>query len=104
MLKCSISGPLKAKILAYAYINNISNPLNQAFLSVVCLFQVNDEGYTPLMEAAREGHEEMVALLLAQGIHIKMFLLQSVSPVKRHWNGGLGRLAVNCFCLWWCRC
>ena len=24
----------------------------------------NDEGYTPLMEAAREGHEEMVALLL----------------------------------------
>lgn len=25
------------------------------------------------MEAAREGHEEMVALLLAQGIHNKMF-------------------------------
>jgi ankyrin repeat protein len=28
--------------------------------------EVNDEGYTPLMEAAREGHEEMVALLLSQ--------------------------------------
>jgi ankyrin repeat domain-containing protein 17 len=29
--------------------------------------EANDEGYTPLMEAAREGHEEMVALLLAHG-------------------------------------
>ena len=32
------------------------------------LEEVNDEGYTPLMEAAREGHEEMVALLLAHGM------------------------------------
>ncbi len=29
--------------------------------------EVNDEGYTPLMEAAREGHEDMVALLLSCG-------------------------------------
>ena len=32
------------------------------------LEEVNDEGYTPLMEASREGHEEMVALLLAHGM------------------------------------
>lgn len=31
--------------------------------------EVNDEGYTPLMEAAREGHEEMVNVLLSKGIH-----------------------------------
>ena len=31
------------------------------------LEEVNDEGYTPLMEASREGHEEMVALLLTNG-------------------------------------
>lgn len=36
----------------------------------VDVVKVNDEGYTPLMEAAREGHEEMVALLLAQGGHL----------------------------------
>ncbi len=33
------------------------------------LEEVNDEGYTPLMEASREGHEEMVALLLAHGMY-----------------------------------
>ena len=33
------------------------------------LEEVNDEGYTPLMEASREGHEEIVALLRANGTH-----------------------------------
>ena len=41
------------------------------------LEEVNDEGYTPLMEAAREGHEEMVALLLAHGkCYLSMLVLR----------------------------
>ncbi|XP_029595408.1 ankyrin repeat and KH domain-containing protein 1-like [Salmo trutta] len=34
------------------------------------LEEVIDEGYIPLIEAAREGHEEMEALLLAQAANI----------------------------------
>ena len=40
---------------------------NLSFFRGANIEEVNDEGYTPLMEAAREGHEEMVALLLSQG-------------------------------------
>ena len=35
--------------------------------------EVNDEGYTPLMEAAREGHDEMVSLLLFHGMLFPLF-------------------------------
>lgn len=42
--------------------------------------KVNDEGYTPLMEAAREGHEEMVALLLAQGRRTCLFMRNCNEP------------------------
>ena len=49
-------------------LKTITQPLNFYFLySGANIEEVNDEGYTPLMEAAREGHEEMVALLLSQG-------------------------------------
>ncbi len=45
------------------------------------LEEVNDEGYTPLMEAAREGHEEMVALLLAHGMfHSLITQLWGIAP------------------------
>lgn len=50
--------------------------------------EVNDEGYTPLMEAAREGHEEMVALLLSQvqiiaNLEKKMLMVMK----KQLWTG-----------------
>lgn len=39
--------------------------------------EVNDEGYTPLMEAAREGHEEMVGVLLNKGLSKNLSFIQS---------------------------
>ena len=48
------------------------------------LEEVNDEGYTPLMEAAREGHEEMVALLLAHGMWVLFIVLAQL-----HSNDGV---------------
>lgn len=48
---------------------------NLSFFRGANIEEVNDEGYTPLMEAAREGHEEMVALLLSQGTILLYFLL-----------------------------
>lgn len=39
--------------------------------------EVNDEGYTPLMEAAREGHEEMVGVLLNKGLSKNLSIIQS---------------------------
>lgn len=44
--------------------------------------EVNDEGYTPLMEAAREGHEEMVALLLTQG-NVINFIIELKKKLKK---------------------
>lgn len=34
--------------------------------------EVNDEGYTPLMEAAREGYFDMVSTLLIKGTYIRL--------------------------------
>ena len=34
------------------------------------LEEVNDEGYTPLMEASREGHDDLVNLLVSQGADV----------------------------------
>ena len=46
--------------------------------------EVNDEGYTPLMEAAREGHEEMVALLLSQGQYSGNVQIPLLQPNVSH--------------------
>ena len=53
----------------------VANYLLIFFFRGANIEEVNDEGYTPLMEAAREGHEEMVALLLSQGTLLLNFLL-----------------------------
>ena len=46
--------------------------------------EVNDEGYTPLMEAAREGHEEMVALLLSQVQFIANSEKNMLTVISKH--------------------
>lgn len=62
--------------------------MSSYLLTFLFFVKVNDEGYTPLMEAAREGHEEMVALLLAQGNQALLLhlgngnLISNASPVN----------------------
>ena len=61
------------------------------------LEEVNDEGYTPLMEAAREGHEEMVALLLAHGtynIHVTYGSIRRNSASPRPPRDGIPSASV----------
>lgn len=53
------------------------------------LEEPNDEGYTPLMEAAREGHRDVVELLLSRGANVNSRVDENLeTPLTLASSGG----------------